>query len=250
MKKQLLALTGGVVMLLAGSVVVAGEHTAHWSYSGHTGPEHWGEMSEKFETCASGKNQSPIDISHTIKANMETIQCNYKASAINLIDNGHAIQDNCANGSQISLEGNTYKLLQYHFHTPSENTIQGQSFPMEAHFVHADENGNLAVIGVMFKIGRENPTIAKLWEHMPTAPGETYSDATTGINPADLLPVSKDYYRFNGSLTTPPCTEGVKWMVMKEAVEVSEEQVKKFKHVMHGDTNRPVQPVNARPILM
>ena len=246
MKKQLAVIIGSLVFLVANTY--AGS-SVHWGYSGHEGPEHWGELSKKYSVCSSGKNQSPIDIANTIEANLEIIQFDYTSSALDIINNGHAIQINYAAGSQITLEGNTYKLLQYHFHTPSENTIQGKFYPMEAHFVHADDAGNLAAIGVMFNEGKENSQIAKIWKHMPASLGKTYTDSSTKINGIDLMPADKEYYRFNGSITTPPCSEGVKWMVMKDALEVSDVQVKKFKKTMHGDTNRPVQPTNSRAVL-
>jgi carbonic anhydrase len=246
MKKKLAVIIGCFVFL-AGNAYAG--NAVHWGYSGHEGPEHWGELSEKYALCGSGKNQSPIDIANTIEANLETIQFDYTSSALDIINNGHAIQINYAAGSQITLEGNTYKLLQYHFHTPSENTIQGKYYPMEAHFVHADTDGNLAVIGVMFKEGKENSQIAKIWKHMPASSGKTYTDSSTKIKAMDLMPTDKGYYRFNGSLTTPPCLEGVKWMVMKDALEVSDAQVKKYNKAMHGDTNRSIQPTNARAVL-
>ena len=246
MKKQLAVIIGSLVFLAANTY--AGS-SVHWGYSGHEGPEHWGELSKKYSVCSSGKNQSPIDIANTIEANLEKIQFDYDSSSLDIINNGHAIQVNYASGSQITLEGNTYNLLQYHFHTPSENTIQGKHYLMEAHFVHADSDENLAVIGVMFKEGKENSRIAEICKHMPKSSGKTYTDSSNKINGIDLIPADKGYYRFNGSLTTPPCSEGVKWMVMKDALEVSEVQVKKFNETMHGDTNRPVQPTNARAIL-
>jgi carbonic anhydrase len=166
-----------------------------------------------------------------------------------VVNNGHTIKASYAAGGSITVAGHTYNLLQFHFHTPSENNIEGKSFPMEAHLVHADDTGNLAVVAVMFTKGAPNSVVEKVWVVMPSRAGEKVEKAGTQINVMDMLPPNKDHYRFNGSLTTPPCSEGVVWMVLKDAAEASKEQVEKFSHIMHHDTNRPVQPVNARPVL-
>ena len=140
------------------------------------------------------------------------------------------------------------KSKQFHFHSPSENTINGQYYPLEAHFVHADQDGRLAVIGVMFELGEENSELAKLWKNMPE---DSHSQATLlkELSALNLMPKEKSYYRFNGSLTTPPCTEGVRWFVLKDTIKASKAQINKFRTVMGTDTNRPVQPINARVIL-
>lgn len=165
-----------------------------------------------------------------------------------MVNNGHTIQVNQGSGSYISLDGKDYVLKQYHFHTPSENRIRGEEFPLEAHLVHADADGNLAVIAVMFRQGKPNQALAASWAAMPEQAGGTATLATK-VSPDALLPKNRDYYRFNGSLTTPPCSEGVKWLVMKTPVTVSAEQIDKFAKVMGHPNNRPVQPVNARLIL-
>jgi len=221
----------------------------HWGYTGHEGPAHWGELSEEYKLCSTGKNQSPINLTGMIEADLEDIKFNYKKSPLEVVNNGHTIKVNYAEGSTIEIDGQTFKLLQFHFHTPSENHIEGKSFPMEAHLVHADKDGNLAVIAVMFTEGASNPLINTVWKYMPQKAGETISKPDVSINVMDMLPKKKDYYRFNGSLTTPPCTEGVRWLVLKTSVEASAEQVKKFHTVMHHDNNRPLQPLYARPVL-
>jgi len=241
-----LAVTVGLAVLLSGSVFAS--EKAHWGYSGHEGPKHWGEMGEAFKACSEGKNQSPIDLMNFIEAELSPIQFAYKPGAKEILNNGHAVQVNYEGGSSIAIDGHEFELKQFHFHSPSENQINGKSFAMEAHYVHADKAGNLAVVAVMMEEGEANTMIDTLWKSMPEKSGDKYG-LPGGLNASDLLPKKGDYYRFNGSLTTPPCTEGVWWLVMKEPVSVSKEQVEKFAHAMHHPNNRPVQPVNARPVL-
>jgi carbonic anhydrase len=150
-----------------------------------------------------------------------------------------------SSGAKLYIDRKEFQLLQFHFHTPSENTINGKYFPMEAHFVHSTKEKELAVVAVMFKIGKENPTLKKLIEKMPKKVNDT---SVVHIKAQDLLPKSLEYYRFNGSLTTPPCTEGVRWFVLKEPLEISKEQLEAFESVM-GKNNRPLQSINARIIL-
>ena len=244
MKKTILAATAALA-LLAGSAVASGPH---WGYSGHGGPEHWGELDPAYETCAKGVNQSPINLTGFIEADMAPITFSYSGLATEILNNGHAIQANYAAGSAMTVAGKTFELKQFHFHSPSENQINGESFPMESHFVHADKDGNLAVIAVMHKIGDENAAMKKLWRQMPLEEGNKVGMASQ-VKAEELLPENRDYYRFNGSLTTPPCSEGVIWLVMKTPVTVSEAQVKQFIDAMGHPTNRPIQATNARPIL-
>jgi len=220
----------------------------HWTYEGKHGSEHWGELSTKFATCKSGVNQSPIDITGAIEAELPKLSIDYQASSVELINNGHTVQANISGKNTFSNDAGKFDLKQFHFHAPSENTIAGKSFPLETHFVHADENGRLAVIGVMFEEGAENKTLAKLWNKMPNKAGNTASFSAL-LNSNDLMPVDASYFRFNGSLTTPPCSEGVRWFVMKQPINASKAQINKFVNTMGGATNRPVQPINARIIL-
>lgn len=236
-------------LLLAGTMAFAGGHGAHWGYTGHEGPEHWGELDEKFQMCAIGLNQSPIDITSSVHANLPAIGFAYKTTPTEILNNGHTVQVNVKEGSSITIDGHRYELKQYHFHTPSENHIHGKEFPLEAHFVHADANGNLAVVGVMFEEGAANPELAKLWENMPMHAGDRHALHGNAADVSNLIPSDPAYYRFNGSLTTPPCSEGVKWMVMKKTLTISKEQVEKFAHAVHGHNNRPVQPLDARIVV-
>ena len=230
---------------LVNSVVAGG---AHWGYTGHGSPEHWGDLSPSYQLCGTGKNQAPIDLHAMIEAELKPLQIAYQPGGSEVVNNGHSIQVNYKPGSSLDVDGHVFELKQFHFHTPSENTIEGESYPMEMHLVHVDQAGNIAVIGVMFTEGAENAELAKAWSVMPQQADQKAIAGET-LDATALLPANRDYYRFNASLTTPPCTEGVTWIVMKDPLTASAEQVKKFAHVMHHPNNRPVQPVNARPVL-
>jgi carbonic anhydrase len=234
--------------VLFGSGVAVAGHGAHWGYSGAEGPEHWGELDPHFSECKNGKNQTPIDLTQMVDQQLPPLDFHYRPGGDNEVNNGHTIQINYAAGSSITLDGNEYELKQYHFHTPSENHIGGTEFPMEAHLVHADQNGHLLVIAVMFQEGAENLALREPWAAMPAHSEET-AHLAMHASAAELLPQDHDYYRFTGSLTTPPCTEGVIWVVMKQPVTASAGQIHKFAEVMGHPNNRPIQPLNARLIV-
>lgn len=219
---------------------------AHWSYSGDTGPENWAKLSPKFADCA-GKNQSPIDLKDFVEADLERIKINY-TSEQEVINNGHTVKVGYGGGGGIEVDGMNFRLLQFHFHAPSENHIMGKSYAMEAHLVHMNEHGELAVIAVMFEEGQENSELAKIWRTMPKRAGDK-STLSSVANADKLLPSDRDYYRFSGSLTTPPCTEGVRWLVMKRPLTASSEQIKEFEYVMRHPNNRPIQARNGRVVL-
>lgn len=223
-------------------------HGAHWGYEGHAGPEYWSNLSQEFSTCGSGKRQSPIDINGSMSAGLNPIQFDYRSAQLDILNNGHTIQVNRNEGSSITVDGQRYDLLQFHFHTPSENTVGGKPYDMEMHLVHKNDKGELAVVGVFLKAGADNSVLNKAWTHMPRHAGDRKQVDSVSINPADLLPANLSYNHFNGSLTTPPCSEGVKWFVMKSPVEVSRSQVKQFASVV-GNNARPVQPLNKRFVL-
>ncbi len=251
-----------VVAALAGALLADPSVAQEWSYEGQTAPERWGTLDPKFVMCGIGKNQSPIDIDGLIEARLETLELNYSAGAADIrnhghvrprgpteiLNNGHTVQVNYAPGSTITVDHRSFELQQFHFHSPSENRIRGRSFPLEAHLVHADKGGNLAVVAIMFADGAPNPFLSELWGKMPLKKGDT-SKLQAGLNVIRLLPANKDYYRLNGSLTTPPCTEGVRWLVMKSFATVSKSQVEQFAKAVGHPNNRPLQPVNARPVL-
>jgi len=238
-----------VVIVSTPMNAIAGSGDDEWSYAGRSGPENWADISKKFELCRDGKEQSPINISDAKTANLPAIQFDYKPGSLEILNNGYTIQVNHAAGSSITVGGEKYELLQFHFHTPSENTIDGKSFPMEMHLVHKNTKGQLAVVGVFSKEGAKNTVLSKAWEHTPQKAGDKEKVASVSINAADLLPVDRSYYSFKGSLTTPPCSEGVKWMVLKTPTEVSREQIEKFIKVI-GNNARPVQPMHMRTLDM
>jgi carbonic anhydrase len=245
MKKKLLL---SILVGLATSSVSQASHQSHWSYTGNAGPKHWGELSPDYTLCSSGKNQSPVNLTGMIEGDLPPLIVNYKKGGFEIVNNGHSIQVNYAPGSTITIGDHRYELKQFHFHTPSENTIEGRSFPMEAHLVHADSQGNLAVIAIMYDTGKANPELQKAWRWMPQKVGvkKTLPDQ---LDANALMSGNLDYDRFNGSLTTPPCSEGVVWIVMKAPGTVSQAQVKSFAKTMHHDNNRPLQRLNGRIVV-
>ena len=237
------------LIFVSGFVGAADEHPghgAHWGYKGDMGPDRWTSLKPEFSACA-GKNQSPIDVSGTIDAKLKPVRFSYKAGGHEVVNNGHTIQVNIEDGSSIVVDGIQFNLKQFHFHSPSENHISGKSYPLEAHLVHADKDGNLAVVAVVFNEGKANATVAAAWSRMSKAEGT--SELATNVSAAGLLPKSHDYYRYNGSLTTPPCSEGVRWIVMKKPMTVSKDQLDAFQTTLGFANNRPIQPANARPVL-
>ena len=219
----------------------------HWGYSGDKGPKHWAELSPQYSAC-SGKNQAPINLTEFIEADLEPLEFAYRAGGDEISNNGHTVQVSYEAGNTIGVDGQTFHLVQFHFHAPSENHVNGESFPMEAHLVHADKDGNLAVVAVLFTQGKANAALAEAWAKMPQHAGDNHTFSSP-IDASDLLPATRDYYRFNGSLTTPPCTEGVRWLVMKHPVSASKEQIEKFARTIHHPNNRPIQATNARVVL-
>jgi carbonic anhydrase len=223
-----------------------GQH--QWGYKGEGAPQNWSKLDPKFAECGSGKNQSPIDLSGFIEAKLPPLKLAYAAGATEILNNGHTIEVAYASGSHLTVDGRTFALKQFHFHSPSENKIQGKQFPLEGHLVHADKDGNLAVVAVMFEEGAANPLLATLWERMPGKSGDK-SALPAGLAVSQMLPKERGYYRFNGSLTTPPCSEGVRWLVLKNSTTASKTQIEQFSKAVGVANNRPTQPVNARPIL-
>ncbi|WP_281951414.1 carbonic anhydrase [Nitrosophilus kaiyonis] len=221
---------------------------SHWSYSGDSGPEYWGDLKDEYFMCKEGKNQSPINLNNMVEANLPKLNINYSGNAESIINNGHTIQVNTLGKNSIIMDGIKFTLKQFHFHTPSENKIDGKQYPMEAHFVHADKNGNLLVLALMYEEGEEeNRGLKKVIEQLPKE--KHHKEALKEMfNPGDLLPKKLDYYRFNGSLTTPPCSEGVRWIVIKKPVIATKAQLDVMRKIL-GKNNRPIQPLNARVIL-
>ncbi len=213
-------------------------HPAHWDYAGGGGPETWGQMKPEFAKCSNGTRQSPIDIRDGIKVNLDAVQFDYKASGFRVIDNGHTVQVNVGTGNSIEVMGRRYDLVQFHFHRPSEERINGRQFDMVVHLVHKDIDGRLAVVAVLLDRGSAQPIIQNVWNNLPLEKGDEVAARGT-INLNELLPAERSYFTYMGSLTTPPCSEGVLWMVMKQPVQVSADQIGIFARLY---------PMNARPI--
>ena len=213
-------------------------HPQHWDYSGNGGPAAWGQMKPEFAKCSSGTRQSPIDIRDGIKVVLDPVQFDYKPSGFRVIDNGHTIQVNVASGSSIDVMGRHYELVQFHFHRPSEERVDGRQFDMVAHLVHKDIEGRLAVVAVLLERGSAQAIVQSVWNNLPLEKGEELAARST-INLNELLPAERSYFTYMGSLTTPPCSEGVLWMVMKQPVQISGEQIGIFARLY---------PMNARPI--
>jgi len=218
-----------------------------WSYSGEKGSNNWAKLSPEFYEC-SGKNQSPINLIGFVESVLKPINFNYKIYGNEILNNGHTIQVNYPKGNSIILDSQSFELKQFHFHAPSENRINGKSYPLELHFVHVNKKGKLAIVAVMFSEGKENTEIIKAWLKMPIKKGDK-NILTKVIDPKKLLPTVSNYYRFNGSLTTPPCSEGVRWIVMKKPLTASKKQIKDFTDVIGHPNNRPIQLLNARLVL-
>jgi carbonic anhydrase len=218
----------------------------HWSYGKHGGPTEWGELDQTFAPCKLGKVQSPIDIRGAKAVELPAIKFDYKPSPLKVIDNGHTIQVNYAPGSSIDVGGTRYELLQFHFHKPSEEKINGKSHAMVAHLVHKGADGKLAVIAVLLDKGGANPTIGEIWKNLPKEKEKEISVKAT-VDAAALLPGSRGYYTFPGSLTTPPCSEGVRWFVLKTPVRITEGEITAFGK-LYPMNARPTQPLNGRAI--
>ena len=243
--------------------------TPHFAYSGDHGPANWSKLSPEFAACQAGKSQSPVNLSGAQDVELPELHLTYSTLALRFVNNGHAVQANYAagttlaesyhdtapnrahveyaSGSTMGHRSSTFELKQFHFHSPSEHQLNGRNMPAEVHFVHADESGTLAVIGVFVAEGAAHPTISQLWEDLPRYEGEDNS-LDKPISASDLLPTSNDYEYYQGSLTTPPCSEGVRWLMMKEPITMSGGQIAALKEAIGFDNNRPVQPLNGRVI--
>jgi len=226
-----------------------------WGYEGDVGPDFWGGLSTDFVSCASGQSQSPINIidSVAVPTNLDDIAFHYEDTELLVLNNGHTIEVEYEEGSFIELDGVEFDLAQFHFHAPSEHTINGRQFPMEMHLVHKSANGQLAVVGLMIQEGAENVGFADLIANMPAeANEEAHVDAHVNVD--ELLPGNRATYRYSGSLTTPPCSEGVRWLFLTTPIELSSDQIESFVDVIAESccsfNNRPVQPLNGRTLLV
>lgn len=227
-------------------VVHAAEEKKHWDYRGTHGPAAWAGIDPEFSGCKLGRDQSPIDIRGATKAALPALATAYQGSAAEVVNTGHTVQVNLTDAGALTLDGVSYKLVQFHFHTPSEERVKGRAYAMVAHLVHKSAEGKLAVVAVLLKQGRANATLAPVFADLPAAEGAKRALPGT-FNASDLLPEQRGYYRFVGSLTTPPCSEGVRWQVLKQPVEVSKAQLNAFRKLYRMNA-RPVQPLNGRVV--
>ncbi len=236
----------GYMLELAQTQTTPTHKDVHWSYEGEGGPENWAKIDPRNKLCATGQRQSPIDIRDGIKVDLEPIQFDYRPSTFRIVDNGHTVQVEVGDSS-ITLTGKTYQLVQFHFHRPSEEKINGKRFDMVAHLVHKADDGELAVVAIPLERGPENPFIQTLWNYMPLEKNTPVEPPNVVIDPSALLPASRNYYTYMGSLTTPPCTEGVRWLVMKQPVAASLDQINIFGR-LYKNNARPTQPTDGRLI--
>jgi carbonic anhydrase len=217
-------------------------HAVHWGYEGDNGPEHWGDA---FPVCGKGKKQSPLNIIGPFEKSKDTLSVDYKEGPLKMLNNGHTIQVNIEPGSTLTIGKESFDLLQFHFHRPSEEQVDGKNASMVAHFVHKSKEGKLAVIGVMLNEGKDSAAIKTLWANLPPKEGEEFLPAKVTFNPASMLPKEMGFYNYEGSLTTPPCTEGVQFYILKAPVDISKQQLAKFPFKLNA---RPVQSLNGRKI--
>jgi carbonic anhydrase len=217
-------------------------HAVHWGYEGDNGPEHWGDA---FPVCGKGKKQSPLNIIGPFEKSKDTLSVDYKEGPLKMLNNGHTIQVNVEPGSSLTIGKESFDLLQFHFHRPSEEQVDGKNASMVAHFVHKSKEGKLAVLGVMLNEGKDSAALKTLWANLPPKEGEEFLPAKVTFNPASMLPKDMGFYNYEGSLTTPPCTEGVQFYILKSPVDISKQQLAKFPFKLNA---RPVQSLNGRKI--
>jgi carbonic anhydrase len=242
-KQSALILIGALTL---NSLIASADPSHSWSYEGANGPEHWSSLSDNNTACNHGWNQSPLNLTAMIDADQLPLVLNYRPGGKEILNNGHTVQVNYATGNTLNVGYHRFNLMQLHFHTPSENRIESRSYPMEMHMVHATPEGRLAVLAIMFKTGKKNAELARIWDDLPQ-PGQRRA-LKGSLDITQLLPSSLDYIRYNGSLTTPPCTEGVSWFVLKTPIEASADQMTRFTRLI-GENNRPLQHLNARVII-
>jgi carbonic anhydrase len=235
---------------LSGAASIGAETAHHWSYSGEGGPSHWAKLEHSFATCGAGRSQSPIDIrTGDIRDEaLPALAFEYKPTPLRIVDNGHTVQVMVEPGSYLQVGGDRYELVQFHFHHPSEERVDGKPFDMVAHLVHRDSKGRLAVVAVPIRSGSPNALLATLWSRLPKQKDQEADIKGVTIDPAALLPRDRSYYSYTGSLTTPPCTEGVRWLVLKSPSTASKAEVAKFA-ALYPNNARPVQKLNGRQVL-
>ncbi|MGB8260533.1 MAG: carbonic anhydrase family protein [Terracidiphilus sp.] len=251
MRISLLALLAPLALTAATVVAAqtAETHGAPWSYEGKTGPLRWGKLDPEYRACAAGKEQSPVDIrgAHLNKA-LQPIEFHYIAGPMRLENNGHTVVVVVDPGSYMVAGGVRYDLVQFHFHHPSEEAVKGKLSDMDIHLVHRSADGKLAVLAVRLKedMGNPNAVLASLWPHLPKTAGAR-DKATEMVNPAGLLPADRGYWTYMGSLTTPPCTEGVRWFVLEDELSIDRDQLRTFAALFRINS-RELQDAHGRRI--
>ena len=236
-----------VGMLAMGSLAAVAQQGADWSYEGKTGPLNWGKLDPAYKACSQGKEQSPIDIhgAHLYKK-LQPIEFHYISGAMTLTNTGHTVQVTPPPGSYIVVGGTRYDLVQFHFHHPGEESVKGKLPDLSLHLVHKSADGKMAVVAVRLNEGNANALLAALWEHLPRTAGNT-DKLTESMNPGGLLPTDRGYWTYEGSLTAPPCTEGVQWFVMQQEVGISRTQLRTFA-ALYKVNSRLEQPAHGRKI--
>lgn len=270
MKKSLLFLCALISIIFLCSAYADIENEGAiipWSYLGNTGPSRWANLNSDFLLCAQGKEQSPINLPHQTQILSANLIFKYNSSPLSLIldgdtnlnigtkhyliNDGHSIQVNFSEKGVSELlifKGQPYRLVQFHFHSPSENLLQGSNYPLEVHLVHQGQDGKVLVVGVFIKAGEANPVLEKIIRYLPKQRKKQIAIAQEKVDPMNLLPASKSYYSFAGSLTTPPCTQGVQWIIMAQPISAGTGQIVSLRQAMGGVNARPVQPLYARKI--
>lgn len=218
-----------------------------WSYTGEDGPAKWGTLAPGYAACSTGRAQSPVDLGAGAPRRLPAVTVDYKPLALTIINNGHTVQVEVGNGSRITLDGKAYELLQFHFHTPSEHTVGGRAYPAEVHFVHRAADGELAVIGAFIDGGPGRQALAEVAAHAPEVQSGAWTYTWVTVDPGRILPGLTSYWSYDGSLTTPACGEGVRWMVRKQPLALSKEHIAQLGTAM-GSNARPVQPLNGRVV--
>jgi carbonic anhydrase len=243
-------------VVTTGSVSPRPEDPA-WHYEGETGPGNWGKLSAKFAACGEGRTQSPIDISNPVRSTSPELKTSFLPATLRIahhehladgLNSGHTIQINYAGADTLTIGGASYQLAQYHFHAPSEHAVAGRQFPMEMHMVHKAADGQLAVIATFIEEGARNLAFEPVWSNLPARKGAETHYPAVNVDVDALLPTVRTTYHYDGSLTTPPCSEGVAWIVMTTPIELSNEQITAFTRLVNGN-NRPVQPLNGRTVV-
>jgi carbonic anhydrase len=219
-----------------------------WAYQGEKGPEHWGDLSPEFAAC-NGERQSPIDLSGSRRLRYSPLSFRYRSSALSVHNDGRSVRVDVPPGSSLVAGGHEYELTGFHFHAPGEHQINGVSTDMELQLEHRDRQGRIAVVAVPIRAGRRmNSTLSRIWDHIPGGRGQRFYGRQTGINPRFLLPNDHSYFSYLGSLTEPPCSEGVEWFVFAKPLEVDRSYVQRFLSAV-GPNARPIQPLNGRSVL-